>query len=44
VLSIDEYHRLIEAKPSLRDHLPGGPRVESFEVERSKDRDRRIDL
>jgi hypothetical protein len=37
VLSIDEYHRLIEAKPSLRDHLPGGPRVGA-----SKSNDRRI--
>jgi antitoxin Phd len=44
VLSIDEYHRLIRARPNLRDYLLGGPKVDDFEVERSKDRGREIDL
>jgi antitoxin Phd len=44
VLSIDEYRRLVEAKPNLRDYLLGGPKVDDFELERSKDRGREIDL
>ena len=44
VLSIVEYRRLVEARPNLRDYLLGGPRVDDFEVERSRDRDREIDL
>jgi antitoxin Phd len=44
VLSIDEYRRLLEAKPNLRDYLLGGPKVDDFEIERSKDRGREIDL
>jgi antitoxin Phd len=44
VLSIDEYRRLVAARPSLRDYLLGGPKVDDFEIERSKDRGREIDL
>ena len=32
VLSIDEYQRLMEAKPNLRDYLLGGPKVDDFEL------------
>jgi antitoxin Phd len=35
ILSIDEYHRLVKL---------GGPKVNDFEPERSKDRGREIDL
>jgi prevent-host-death family protein len=44
LLSIDEYRRLVAARPSLRDYLLGGPKVDDFEIERSKDRGREIDL
>ena len=44
VLSIEEYHRLVETRPDLRDDLLGGPKVDDFKVERSKDRGREIDL
>jgi len=44
VLSIDEYRRLVAARPNLRDYLLGGPRVDDFDVERSTDRGREIDL
>lgn len=44
VLSIGEYRKLIAARPNLRDYLLGGPRVDDFDIERSKDRGRRIEL
>ena len=44
VLSIDEYRRLVAARPNLRDYLLSGPKVDDFEVDRSKDRGREIDL
>ena len=44
VLSIEEYRRLVAARPNLRDYLLGGPKVDDFQVERSQDRGREIDL
>jgi len=44
VLSIREFRKLTENRPNLRDYLLGGPKVDDFEVERSKDRGREIDL
>jgi antitoxin Phd len=44
VLSIEEYRRLVAARPDLRDYLLGGPKVDDFQVERSPDRGREIDL
>jgi prevent-host-death family protein len=44
VLSIREFRELTENRPNLRDYLLGGPKVDDFEVERSKDRGREIDL
>jgi antitoxin Phd len=44
VLSIEEYRWLVAARPNLRDYLLGGPKVDDFGVERSKDRGREIDL
>jgi antitoxin Phd len=43
VLSIDEYRRLVAARPNLRDYLLG-PKVDDFEIKRSKDRGREIGL
>ena len=48
VLSIEEYRKLTEApsepKLSFRDYLLSGPKVDDFEIERSKDTGREIDL
>jgi antitoxin Phd len=44
VLSIREFRMLTESRPNLRDYLLGGPKLDDFEVERSKDRGREIDL
>ena len=45
VLSIADYRALTAHKPDLRQYLLGGPKVDSFEVERDRDTGRReIDL
>jgi prevent-host-death family protein len=44
VLSIDDYRRLIQLKPSLKDYLLAGPKVDDFEIERSRDLGREIDF
>ena len=36
VLSIDEYRRLVAARPNLRAYLLGGPRVDDFESNNRK--------
>ena len=35
ILSIRDYRALTAHKPDLRDHLLGGPKVDSFETERN---------
>lgn len=44
VLSIAEYRRLTAHKPGLKEYLLGGPKVDTFEVERVHDKGREIDL
>lgn len=44
VLSIAEYKKLTAAKPNFVEHLLGGPKVDDFEIRRSKDTGRRINL
>jgi antitoxin Phd len=44
VLSVDDYRRLVQLKPSLKDYLLSGPKVDDFEIERSRDLGREIDL
>jgi antitoxin Phd len=44
VLSIAEYRKLTAHKPDLREYLLGGPKVDSFEIERDFDTGREIDL
>jgi antitoxin Phd len=44
VLSIADYRALIAHKPDLRQYLLGGPKVESFEIERERDTGREISL
>jgi prevent-host-death family protein len=44
VLSIGEYRKLTAAHPNLRDYLLGGPKVDEFDVERSRDQGRAIEL
>ena len=44
VLSIADYRALTAHKPNLTDYLLGGPKVDRFEVDRSRDTGREIDL
>ena len=44
VLSIEEYRSLTAHKPNLKDYLLGGPKVDSFEVPRERDRGRKVTL
>jgi antitoxin Phd len=44
ILSVEEYKALIAHKPDLRAFLLGGPKFASFEIERSSDSGREIDL
>jgi prevent-host-death family protein len=44
ILSIEDYRSLIAHKPSLKAYLLGGPKVESFEIERDRDLGREVDL
>jgi antitoxin Phd len=44
VLSIDDYRRLLALKPSLKDYLLSGPKVDDFETERRRERGRAVDL
>jgi antitoxin Phd len=44
VLSIEEYRALAEHKPDFKAHLLGGPKVDDFPVERSRDTGRAIEL
>jgi antitoxin Phd len=44
VLSIRDYRALTAHKPDLREYLLGGPKVDSFEVERDRDMGREISL
>jgi antitoxin Phd len=44
VLSIADYRALTAHKPDLKDYLLGGPKADSFEVERDLDTGREISL
>lgn len=44
VLSIGEYRALTAHKPDLKAYLLGGPKVDSFDIERDHDTGREIDL
>jgi len=44
VLSMREYKRLTAQKPSFKEFLLGGPKVDEFEVERDGDTGREIEL
>jgi len=44
VLSIEDFRALTANKPDLRAYLLGGPKVDSFEVERDRDMGREIEL
>jgi antitoxin Phd len=44
VLSVDDYRRLVQLKPRLKDYLLSGPKVDDFEIERSRDLGRETDL
>lgn len=44
VLSIADYRALTAHKPDLKEYLLGGPKLDSFEIERDSDMGREIDL
>jgi prevent-host-death family protein len=44
VLSIGDYRALTAHKPDLKEYLLGGPKVDSFDIERDPDTGREIDL
>ncbi|HTV04187.1 MAG TPA: type II toxin-antitoxin system Phd/YefM family antitoxin, partial [Acidobacteriaceae bacterium] len=44
ILSIPEYRSLTAHKPSLKDHLLGGPKVDNFAIKRSRDTGRKVSL
>ena len=44
ILSISDYRALTACKPDLKSYLLGGPKVDSFEIERDRDTGREISL
>ncbi len=44
ILSIADYRALTAHKPNLKDYLLGGPKVDSFEVPRDRDKGRKVSL
>jgi prevent-host-death family protein len=44
VLSMGDYRALTAHQPGLKEYLLGGPKVESFDVERERDMGREIEL
>lgn len=44
ILSKGDYRALTAHKPNLRDYLLGGPKVDSFQVERDADTGRQVSL
>ena len=44
VLSITDYRELTAKRENLREYLLGGPKVDTFEVKRSRDTGRKIRL
>jgi antitoxin Phd len=44
LLSVEDYRALTAHKPDFREYLLGGPKVDHFEIPRSRDRGRKVDL
>jgi antitoxin Phd len=44
ILSIAEYRSLTAHRPNLKEFLLGGPKVDDFEIRRSRDTGRKITL
>jgi antitoxin Phd len=44
ILSIRDYRALTAHKPNLKEYLLGGPKVDSFEVPRDRDKGRKVSL
>jgi antitoxin Phd len=44
ILSIKDYRALTAHKPNLKEYLLGGPKVDSFEVPRDRDKGRKVSL
>jgi prevent-host-death family protein len=44
ILSINDYRALVAHKPNFFEYLLGGPKVDDFEIESSRDTGREIEL
>jgi antitoxin Phd len=44
ILSISDYRALTAHKPNFIEYLLGGPKVDDFEIERSRDTGRKVEL
>ena len=44
ILSIADYRALTARQPDLKAYLLGGPKVESFEIQRDRDTGREVNL
>jgi antitoxin Phd len=44
LLSVEDYRVLAAQKPSFKDYLLGGPKVDDFDIERDRDPGRDIEL
>jgi antitoxin Phd len=44
LLSVEDFRALTAHKPDFREYLLGGPKVDRFEVPRSRDRGRKVNL
>ncbi len=44
ILSVKDYRALTAHKPDLRAYLLGGPKVDRFDVPRTRDRGRKVTL
>jgi prevent-host-death family protein len=44
LLSMDDYRALTAHQPDLKAYLLGGPKLDSFEIERDRDAGREIEL
>jgi antitoxin Phd len=44
ILSIADYRALTARQPDLKAYLLGGPKVESFEIQRDRDTGRKVSL
>jgi antitoxin Phd len=44
ILSMADYRAMMAHRPNLKDYLLAGPKVDSFDVKRSRDTGRKVNL